>query len=395
MKALLVLALTAVVLLAASSTGWEIMFRLGYTMAGILLVSFVWSWGNVRWLRWSHDVKTPRAQVGGKIEERLTLENSSWIPKMWIEIRDDSTLSGHRGNRVVSLGSFARKLFTIETPCYRRGEFTLGPITVASGDPFGLFRRTRRLETGGTVLVYPAITPLTSFGKLQGDLPGGITRQQRTQYTTPNASGVREYQPGDALSRIHWPSSVRQQRLMVKEFELDPLSDVWLLLDLDSEVQVGRDQESTEELAVSVAATLGSFFIDQEREVGVITQKRVLPPDRGQRQLHKLLELLAVVHSESSQPLEEMVISEEARFARGATAVIITPSTDEGWLRACRVLAARGAGVRVVLLEASTFGARQSPLLLVSSLTVMGVPTYLVKKGDDLARTLAFPSSAR
>jgi uncharacterized protein (DUF58 family) len=393
MKALLVLVIAAAVMVVALSTGWELMYRLGYVMLAAVLVSFVWAWGNVRWLRYRHEIKTTRAQVGGEIQERLTLENTSWLPKLWLEIRDHSTLLGRRGNRVLALGSHMRRVFTLVTPCHARGEFSLGPVTVVSGDPFGLFRRQRRLDIGGTVVVYPTIVPLKSFGRLPGELPGGNTLSRLTQQVTPNVAGIRDYQPGDTFRSIHWLSTARVGRLMTKEFEPDPLSDVWLILDLNAAVQVGEGQESTEEYSVSIAASLANYFIGQQREVGLVTQGRSLPADRGHRQLHKLLDSLAVVHATSSVPLEQVILSEETRFTFGSVVVVVTPSTDELWLAASRLLVARGVKVMVVLLEGSTFGGGDSSILAVSSLAATDTPVYLVKQGDDLSAALAQPST--
>lgn len=242
------------------------------------------------------------------------------------------------------------------------------------------------------MIVHPAITELASFGKLSGERPGGSVQGQKSYFATASASGVREYQPGDALRRIHWPSSARHARLMVKEFDLDPFSDLWLILDLDTAVQVGSGQDSTEEWAVSTCATLANYFVREQRQLGLITQGRILTPDRGYRQLQKALDLLAVVKPTSGVPLEQLLVSEEARFSRGATALVITPSTDERWLFGSRLVAARGVAFVAVLLEASTFGAGQSSVLLVSSLAALGVPTYLVKRGDALAQALARPN---
>jgi uncharacterized protein (DUF58 family) len=389
---LLIVGLAVLVLISALSTGWDIMFRLSYTVLGVIAVSFVWAWANVHWLWYKHEIKTNRSQVGGQIEERLSLENTTWLPKLWLEIRDHSTLIGRRGNRVVALGSWARRSFVLTTPCTVRGEFNLGPVTVVSGDPFGLFHRQRKLDISGKVIVYPAITPLYSFARLPGELPGGSVQSQRAPFSTPNASGVRDYQPGDGLSRIHWLSSARQRRLMVKEFDLDPLSDVWLMLDLDDQVQAGSGPDSTEEWAVSVAASLASYFVGRQRQVGLVTQRHVLAADRGERQLHKLLDTLAVARSDSSVPLEQLILSEDVRFERGTTVVVITPSTDERWLATCSLLISRRVAVLAVLLEASTFGGKGSSVLSVSSLAAAGIPTYLVKRGDDLGLALAAPA---
>ena len=388
MRAIPAIVSTLVVLAMALSTGWELLFRLFYTMGWAILISFAWSWGNVRWLRFRHELRSTRAQVGGEIKEELTLENSSWIPKLWLEIRYEATLQGHRGNRVAALGAYAKRSFTLVTPCRVRGVFNLGPAAVASGDPFGLFSMQRKLPVSETVVVYPAITPLASFGKLAGELPGGGAQRHRTHFTTPNASGVRDYQPGDALRRIHWPSSVRHSRLMVKEFELDPLSEVWLVLDLHSDVQLGSGADSTEEWAVSVAATIANYYLGKQREVGIVTQGTALPADRGDRQLQKILEMLAVVRSASNVPLEELMAAEGSRFPRGSTAVIVTPSADERWLVAGDVLLARGVTVIAVLLDALSFGGKRSGLSVVGSLAFAGVQTYVVRKGDDLGRAL-------
>ena len=392
MKAFLLAVLTAVVMTIALSTGWELMYRLGYTMMGALLVSFLWAWGNLRWLRYDHDIKTTRSQVGGQIQERLALENTTWLPKLWLEISDQSTLVGRRGNRVISLGSYVRRVFNLVTPCVKRGEFSLGPVTLITGDPFGLFKMRRILETGGTVIVYPAIAPLKSFGRLPGDLPGGDVLHRPTHQVTPNIAGVREYQPGDTLRRIHWPTSARLGRMMVKEFEPDPLSNIWMVLDMNLGAHAGEGQESTEEYAVSAAASIVNYFVDQDREVGLVSQREVVMPDRGHRQLHKLLEFLAVVHPTSTVPLEQIMLTEETRFTRGSTVVVVTAATDEGWLGACRFLVGRGVKILVVLLEASTFGGQESSILQVSTLAASGVPVYLVKKGDNLAEALAQPS---
>jgi uncharacterized protein (DUF58 family) len=167
---------------------------------------------------------------------------------------------------------------------------------------------------------------------------------------------------------------------------------VWLILDLNRRVQAGEGRESTEEYAVSVAASLVNYFIGQQREVGLVTQGRSIPADRGQRQLDKLLDSLAVVQATDAVPLEEIILSEETRFTPGSVVVIVTASTDETWLAACRVLTIRGVKVMVVMLEASTFGGKASPILAVSSLAAAGIPVYLVRQGDDLSEALAQPS---
>src|SRR6202011_6346134 len=105
--------------------------------------------------------------------------------------------------------------------------------------------------------------------------------------------------PGDAFNRIHWPTTARTTRLMVREFELDPTADVWIVLDLDIDAQAGSGVESTEEYAVTAAASLARHLLDQGRAVGLVSQTASLPGHRGPRQVERILEVLALAQADS------------------------------------------------------------------------------------------------
>ncbi|WP_444546131.1 DUF58 domain-containing protein [Tepidiforma flava] len=116
----------------------------------------------------------------------------------------------------------------VTTPLLRRGLYEWGPLTVTAVDPFGIFRRTRTFGEAQQILVYPPVVELPHFQAPPANLPGEGRFRRRTHYVTPNAAGVREYAPGDAFNRIHWRSTARTGELMVKTFELDPASDIWV-----------------------------------------------------------------------------------------------------------------------------------------------------------------------
>ncbi len=159
---------------------------------------------------------------------------------MWVEVDDESDLPDHHASHIISsLSGKSEYAWKVRTFCRERGRFRLGPITLTSGDPFGLFRIKYHLAHTSNVVVYPNTVPLRSFPLPIGMLPGGDALRRRTHYITTNASGVRDYAPGDPFNRIHWKSTARKDRLIVKEFELDPLADVWLILDLWSGAHYG------------------------------------------------------------------------------------------------------------------------------------------------------------
>ncbi|HET6320400.1 MAG TPA: DUF58 domain-containing protein, partial [Chloroflexota bacterium] len=160
------------------------------------------------------------------------------------------------------------------------------------------------------------------------------------------------------------------------------------------DVHAGTGLESTEEYAVTAAASLARHLLDQGRAVGLVSQTATLPADRGPRQIERILEVLALVTSSSQLPLSALLSAETSRFARSSTLVVVTPSTSEGWARFCQALGGRGVKTTAVLIEAATFGPAESTLLLVSSLAAAHIPTYLVKRGDRLDHALSTPRIA-
>lgn len=396
----------AVILVLAQINDWRLLDRLFLTLVALLLVAFWWSWASLRGLRVTRETGADRAQVGQELAERLRITNTSRWGKLWVEVRDHTTLPGHDASQVVSLLPRGSARWHIRSVCGHRGRFTIGPLSLHGGDPFGLFPRQIILPETSELIVYPATVDVSSFVLPVGELPGGSNTQGRSAQITPNAAGVRDYQPGDSFNRISWRTTARTGRLMVKEFELDPTADVWLVLDMDARVHVrdlARDRgatgklasllgNATEEYAVTVAASLARHFVNQNRTVGLMAagqHREIIPTDRGARQQLKILEALAVIRAEGRQALPELLLAEAGRFGRHSTVLLVTPSTDETIVQALIGLVSRGVKVVAVIVEPSTFGAAESALLLVGGLAAIGVPTYLVKRGEDIGRALA------
>jgi len=401
--------LALIILFLSQLNRWVVFDKLFFVLLAVLLVSFVWSRLSLRGLVVTRRTVTDRAHVGDQLMEYVELENRSRLGKLWIEVLDHSDLPGHRLGRVVTLRGHSRVSWRAKTWCTRRGRFRLGPIVLRSGDPFGLFERRLLVPATHQLVVYPALIDLSAVRLPAGELPGGSQLQKRTPYVTPNVATIRQYQPGDSFNRIAWSASARTGQLMVKEFELDPSTDVWLVVDgerrhhvrlsLDAMERRGEGIEalldSTEEYAVTIAASLARFFLEQNRAVGLIAQGArpiVLPTDRGARQLVKILEFLADFHAEGVEPLQSVLLGEQAHFGRDSALIVITPSTDEAWVRALAELTIRSVRGLAVIVEPSTFGGPESSLLVVSELTALGIPFVLVKYGDDLLRALAAPA---
>ena len=405
--------LLIVTLLTGLFTGRAFFFNLAYLLGALLIVSLLWAWFAVRWISIGRRTRARRAQVGRNLEEVFIVQNRSIVPKLWLEVRDESELPGHRASHVVpSLGPRGKYRWYVETPCVVRGEFRLGPITVLSGDPFGLFISPRKLGATSRVIVYPATIPVTKFQLPMGMLSGGEAQRQRAQNITTNAAGVREYVTGDSFNRIHWASTARRDRLMIKEFEIDPMVDIWLFVDF-SRASLVEDPAlrridgkgpvipmgpgippSTEEYGVVVAASLAQHFIEQERQLGFAAytpHREVFQPERGNRQMLHILQTLAVARSLSNYSLAQMLTLETPYFTRGTTLVIVTSSLDSSWIGEAQILARRGIRPVCVLIDPASFGGKVSADDTRAMLRLGRIPSVVIHRGDDLTAALAQP----
>ena len=397
-------------LLAGLFTGRAFFFNLAYLLGALFLISFLWSWTAVRWVGISRRTRTRRAQVGRTLEEAFSVTNRSWIPKLWLEIRDFSDMPGHRASHVVpALGPRGSYRWYVETPCTVRGEFTLGPLHILSGDPFGLFSSPRKLAATSKVIVYPQTVPIEHIDLPMGMLSGGEAQRRRAQMITTNAAGVREYAPGDAFNRIHWATTARRDRLMVKEFEIDPIVDIWMFVDFSAESLVDDPglrringtgaaipngvevAASTEEYSVVAAASMATYFIEAERALGFgayTPHREIQQPERGNRQLLRILESLAVARSFSSFSLAEMLALETPYFTRGTTLVIITASVDPSWIAGAQVLSRKGIRPFCVLIDPSSFGGPTTTDDVRAMLRLAKIPTVLIRRGDSITAAL-------
>jgi uncharacterized protein (DUF58 family) len=410
-----VLGLLCLSLLGLAVTGSPIYSRLSYLWGLLLVGSWIWSGLALRGILLEREATTHRAQVGETLEERFVVQNTSRLPRPWLEVHDQSTLPGARGSRVLTLfKAQQRRSYLVSTRLVKRGVFSLGPTVLTTGDPFGLFTVKHALPSDGSLLVYPMIFDVRNFPSPAGVLSGGEALRRRTHQVTPNAASVRDYAPGDSLNRIHWVSTARRERLMVKEFELDPLSEVWIFVDAARAVQAALPYSlsdiaatsaghplakmtlppATEEYAVSIAASLGRYFLRRGRAVGLVSYGRsqlpnVLPAERGGRQLGKILEALALLQADGELPISALAMAQAQHLPRGSTVVLITPSTHRHVPVTVDHLLRLGLRPVVVLLDAASFGGSPGTKKVATAIAGLGVMALQVANGADLGTALS------
>ena len=379
------------VLVIALVGGHVLVWRLFSLSVLLLLLSYLWVRLGIRGIEGQVKPLVRRCQVGESFEEEAVISNASLLPKLLIKVWENTDLPGHSNRLAINLPPRGSYYWQTKIHCQRRGQYRLGSLTAEVADPFGLFPAHRKLGEGQSLLVYPATVELPFFWLASyGESASG---RNRWLITEPSAavSRVREYTPGDSVSRIHWRSTAHVGKLIVKDFDPDFSKNIWVVADMSKASLAGDDTDTIEEYCITIAASLVKKYVDSGRRVGLMAQgdnSYLFPPGAGHQHLWRVMEALALVKAVGKVPISRLINRGRERFGANSIVVVITSSASDELAASLLHMSSRGAAVAVILLDATSFGGMLNPEGIARYLTSSGVPVYVVGRGDNLATAL-------
>ena len=297
--------------------------------------------------------------AGDRLREDFALTNRSGLPLQWAAFVDGSDLPGYAPGSVIACGPNGDYRWWTEAECAHRGVFRLGPHRLELGDPFGLFQAVLDYPAFEHVLIYPRVVQLPQIALPRGSAEGHAPRR-RSLMGQRAAAHVRDYMPGDSMRRVHWPTSAHRGRLTVKEVELEPTGDVWIVLDLDAAAQRGTGSTGTLEYGIMLAASLAAEMVTgrERRAAGLLTVAgdvvTTLAPQPGQAQLWAIMRALAPALA-STTPLDALLQRSLRVLGRRHTLIVITPSVGEDaprWI--AELVRAQGQGLASSVIAVMT-----------------------------------------
>lgn len=362
--------LIAILLFASITWDLSVLDRVIAAMAIVLVIAWLWNRLSLSGIGFERSLQLDRVNVGEKVVEEITLANHSRFPKLWIEVLDRSNLPGHIAGRVASLRGKSSSTWQIETTAVRRGRFTLGPSSVAAGDPFGLFSSHQILPVSHELMVFPAQIDVSRIHLPTARLDGGHAAPRMSMPSSATFNSIREYRPGDPMNRIAWTATAHRGSMMVKEFDPDPTADLWILLDLNDDGQFDlhhrenipgayRHLNTSVEYIVSIGATLATEQLKLGKKVGLILNRQDpirIEPDNSERQWFRISETLAVVTSAGSRSITESLTADHQRFTRNSGVVVVTADPRSDWVAAGASLVERLVPVTAVVVDAGGEG---------------------------------------
>lgn len=327
-----------------------------FTLGFLLSVAYLWSYKMAKGVHGERILLSAAVQVGDEIEEQFVLTNESYLPVIWAEIFDRSTLPGYNASMVVALGSNGSRKWSNNGICSLRGVYTMGPWEIHMGDPFGIFFVRQVIQDKRELVVYPPLAEVPAELIPQSSSHGDTKfLQSFFQVDSTQAFTTRAYVQGDPSRHIHWRTTARRGDLFVKGFEPESRSIVWILPDCDARVHTGSSLDSTEEKMVILVASLAKRLLDTGICVGLLSHTdrvSVLEPSPGLAQFWRILRALSSLRATPSVNLASQLSRSASVVSPGTLLVAVTPSTDIKWVEAWKKIPQFGAiGLQIILLD--------------------------------------------
>jgi uncharacterized protein (DUF58 family) len=270
-----------------------------------------------------------------------------------------------------------------------RGRYLFEDVRAELGDPFGLERVTTSLPAPGALLVYPRLVRLERLFSESGGRSHDGHRLLLRRPSGFELHSVREYEEGESLRRVHWPSTARRGQLMVKELEDSPRDEIAVLLDADAKAVVGGSFDVQVRAAGSI---LDANVRASKRAVLVVSSDRreVQHVHSAAADWRRALEILAAAEPTGSVPVARLLSEADGPVGRALDLVVVTARVETGLVDRLVQRALSHRHVSLVFVDPASFAGRSAkpePTLL--RLQAAGVPVAVVRAGDDLAERLA------
>lgn len=387
----------ALLLVVALVFGLGLLAYAMYALLGVMIVSRLLSRSWAANLSAVRECNRFSVQVGDTVAVVITIQNAGALPVAWVLMEDllparalihDPPNLRVKGKRLqlAMLKGHGRKTLLYQLECNQRGYYQIGPLVLETGDLFGLHRRYRVGTQPHFLLVYPEVVPLEGFD-VASRRPIGEVRMSHRLYEDPTRiAGVRRYQPGDPLNRVHWRATARTGSLQSKVYEPSTVAGATILLDFHQASCDPRHEPYRSELAVTAAASVANAVYELGQQIGLVTNGRdaadrvrqegwdfdirsrraarkaaemqqqsdrlqpvMVETRRGSEQLMRILETLARVELTDGLNFAELVGETASRLPHDATVIALLPSVSAETAIALGNLRRRGLAVTAII----------------------------------------------
>jgi len=411
----------AIIFLAAA-----IVLRIGffayvfYAAVLVVVLAYLVGYVSLEGLAAQRHCTLQHGEIGDEAVVTVGVRNEKpyFLPWVVMEdiLSDGVTVLEGTSSRAMVMRSFGATTLRYRVRCDRRGYHRVGPVLFESGDLFGLTRRFMSGTDTMFITVMPRVVPIDKYSVPTHRPLGETTVRMRLFEDPTRIAGVREYEHGDPLRRVHWKASAKTGRLHSKIYEPSALQGANIILDFNAEAWRLDAPGKRVEFGVTVAASLASHLAERGVELGLVSngvdaadvietatvsveatnreQARRLveqrkqtdrlrpvevPVRKGGESIMLVMETLARLELSHGQDLAQMISQEHNAWPREDTAVLIVPRLSPELMREVARLKTNGFSVFVLLVD-NPVGAPRAQAGLAS----IRVPMLHVRHETDL-----------
>ena len=354
-----------------------IAFQLGllvyamYALLGVILLSRYLARQWIENLSATRECSRDIAEIGDKVAIAVRVRNNGGVPIPWVLLEDSLPkdalaerpphirIEGRR-LALLQIGGRNEKSLLYQLTFTRRGYYQLGPVLIESGDLFGLHRRFKVVTEPHFVMVYPKVIPLVGYSLASRRPIGEIKMTHRLFEDPTRVAGVRQYQRGDSLNRIHWKATARTGELHSRIFDPSTVAGATIVLDFHMDSYTVQGEPHRSELAITTAASLANALCQLSQQVGLLTNGRdaadrireeginrefrtrdtaqqqfqtntentrlrpvIVEMQKGPEQFQQIREALARLEKTDGLSLSQLLVEASSRMPRDATVVAI------------------------------------------------------------------------
>jgi uncharacterized protein (DUF58 family) len=269
-----------------------------------------------------------------------------------------------------------------------RGYYQIGPLLLETGDVFGLHRRFRVATEPHFAMALPKVLPLQGYN-LASRRPIGEIRVVHRLFEDPTRlAGLRPYQPGDPLNRIHWRATARTGQIHSRIYENSRVAGATFLLDFHEQSYQGNSAANSAELAIITVASLANAVLLMGQPIGLISNGRdaadrireegwgaefttrrdahrradeaqantrlrpvVIETRKGDAKFQQMLETLARLEHTDGLEFSEMLAEAASEIPRDTTVVAVLRRVTPATAGSLGELARRGFLVTVIVVS--------------------------------------------
>jgi hypothetical protein len=279
------LILIAIVLLTAFALQAGLLVFAMYVLIGVLLLSRYLAKRWVEGLSAKRECATDPVEIGATVPVKVKLTNRGTIPVAWVLIEDlfpehflrlkppRVRIEGRR-MKLTSVSPGKTVVLKYEIECTSRGYYQIGPTLLETGDLFGLHRRHRLVTTPSFLMVLPKVVPLPKYDFASQRPIGEVNTAHRLFEDPTRNAGVRPYQVGDPLQRVHWRATARTGELQCRIYDPTSLAGATILVDFHREGYPSRGEPLRSDLAITAACSLAYGVTMLNQPIGLASNGR-------------------------------------------------------------------------------------------------------------------------